>query len=108
MFCFFLDCGGKIGGLSGTFFSPNFPNKYPDNSRCSWTIRGPPGTKKIIIKFLEFYLEVDTKCRYKSTFYIDESHGYVLGNSSAVKIYIIRHNHDFHLLTTSVNAKYYY
>ena len=33
-----------------------------------------------------------------------------VGNSSVVKIYIEfpTHNIDFHLLTTSVNAKYYY
>ena len=30
-----------------------------------------------------------------------------LGNSSVVKIYIIRPYFDYHLLTTSVNAKYY-
>lgn len=60
--CQLEECGGKLGGLSGAFSSPDYPGKYPDDSRCTWTINGPPGTKNIVIKFNEFNLQVDTKC----------------------------------------------
>lgn len=60
--CQLQDCGKQLSGFSGSFVSPNFPDKYPYDSRCTWTISGPVGTKKIVLKFHDFDLQLDTKC----------------------------------------------
>ncbi|CAG5131223.1 unnamed protein product, partial [Candidula unifasciata] len=31
-------CGGELVEQSGVISSPNYPNNYPDNARCQWTI----------------------------------------------------------------------
>ncbi|XP_022799127.1 tolloid-like protein 2 [Stylophora pistillata] len=37
-------CGGPLVLPSGTFRSPGYPGKYPDDVKCIWTIRVPPGS----------------------------------------------------------------
>ncbi|XP_069000621.1 scavenger receptor cysteine-rich domain-containing protein DMBT1 isoform X3 [Embiotoca jacksoni] len=32
-------CGGYLFGFSGTFYSPNYPNMYPEYTDCTWYIR---------------------------------------------------------------------
>jgi cubilin len=56
-------CTRKLQGRAGQFFSPNFPGKYPHDSRCAWKITGLQGTKQIVLKFHSFDLEEDQKCR---------------------------------------------
>ncbi|KAL2100691.1 hypothetical protein ACEWY4_002452 [Coilia grayii] len=34
------NCGALLVEPRGEFFSPNYPNDYPKNARCTWTIRG--------------------------------------------------------------------
>ena len=36
-------CGGYVYAGRGVIPSPNYPNSYPDNSNCTWTIRCQPG-----------------------------------------------------------------
>ncbi|XP_073706508.1 ST14 transmembrane serine protease matriptase a [Garra rufa] len=48
-----FSCGGKLGGSSGTFTSPNFPSYYPPNTTCQWDIEVPEG-KFIKLKFPKF------------------------------------------------------
>ncbi|XP_046712329.1 deleted in malignant brain tumors 1 protein-like isoform X2 [Silurus meridionalis] len=31
-------CGGILTQQQGQFFSPNYPNNYPNNARCTWTL----------------------------------------------------------------------
>ena len=42
---FFVACnsGGFLNGSSGFFSSPNFPNHFPQYSRCVWNITVPSG-----------------------------------------------------------------
>lgn len=44
-FFFFLPalCGGYIRGSSGTILSPGFPDFYPNNLNCTWTIETSHG-----------------------------------------------------------------
>ncbi|KAG7269791.1 hypothetical protein CRUP_033837 [Coryphaenoides rupestris] len=50
-----MKCGGKLMGTQGRFTSPNFPNYYPPNSLCVWTIEVPSG-KWISLTFNTFLL----------------------------------------------------
>ena len=34
-----LACGGQLSGEKGTFTTPNYPNYYPPNAYCEWTIQ---------------------------------------------------------------------
>ena len=42
--------------MSGTFHSPNYPNKYPNGQYCSWTITVSPA-QQIHLTFTDFSLE---------------------------------------------------
>ncbi|XP_078594587.1 uncharacterized protein LOC144872390 isoform X2 [Branchiostoma floridae x Branchiostoma japonicum] len=49
-------CGGRYETAPGTISSPGYPEKYPDNSDCTYTITAPPG-QLIIITIQHFDLE---------------------------------------------------
>lgn len=36
-------CNNVLTGLSGAISSPNFPDPYPHNRECAWTIAAPLG-----------------------------------------------------------------
>ena len=48
--------GTNLHGLAGFIASPNFPNNYPQYSRCAWNITVPSGYF-IKLTFLHFQLE---------------------------------------------------
>ena len=48
--------GENLNGFSGFFSSPNFPNNFPQHSRCVWNITVPSGYI-IKLSFLYFRLE---------------------------------------------------
>ena len=50
--------GEYLNGFSGFFSTPNFPNNYPQYSRCIWNITVPSGYI-IKLSFLYFRLEPD-------------------------------------------------
>ncbi|XP_026143823.1 ST14 transmembrane serine protease matriptase a isoform X2 [Carassius auratus] len=52
-------CGGKLGGSSGSFQSPNFPSYYPPSTTCQWDIEVPNG-KFIKLKFPKFMVSTQT------------------------------------------------
>uniref|UniRef100_A0A8C8AY99 CUB and Sushi multiple domains 2 n=1 Tax=Otus sunia TaxID=257818 RepID=A0A8C8AY99_9STRI len=49
-------CGGYIRGSSGTILSPGFPDFYPNNLNCTWTIETSHG-KGVFFTFHTFHLE---------------------------------------------------
>ncbi|XP_065061581.1 mannan-binding lectin serine protease 1-like [Rhopilema esculentum] len=57
------ECGGALSGLFGRLKSPNFPEKYPDNLRCSWNIAVPAGFY-ISLNFTQFDTENYDGCEY--------------------------------------------
>ena len=57
----YLDVWIFISGISGEFTSPNFPDKYPINIECTWTIMGGIG-KRITVAFPDFELEDSFSC----------------------------------------------
>ncbi|XP_051722941.1 deleted in malignant brain tumors 1 protein-like isoform X32 [Ctenopharyngodon idella] len=54
-------CGDYLTDWMGEFFSPRYPNSYPDNARCTWTIHSTGGTT-VLLTFTDVYLE--TCCDY--------------------------------------------
>lgn len=48
VFSFYLlysGCGGDLVMETGAFNSPNYPDAYPPNVECVWTIRSSPGNR---------------------------------------------------------------
>lgn len=57
-------CGGRLDKPSGTFKTPNWPEKdYPAGVTCSWHIIAPKN-QIIEVKFEKFDVERDNYCRY--------------------------------------------
>jgi len=58
-----LTCGGPIVDLEGSIFSPNYPQPYPKDVSCMWTMRAPIGYL-IKINFQKFDLENSNYCDF--------------------------------------------
>ncbi|MEE6466793.1 hypothetical protein FKM82_007054 [Ascaphus truei] len=56
-------CGGELSGPTGSFNSPGYPMKYPNNKECIWYIQTSPGSS-IQITILEFSIEYHSTCTY--------------------------------------------
>ncbi|XP_037612385.1 cubilin [Sebastes umbrosus] len=54
-------CGGDLVMESGAFNSPNYPDAYPPNVECVWTIRSSPGNR-LQLSFIVFHLQGDYGC----------------------------------------------
>uniref|UniRef100_A0A1B0D3H0 Uncharacterized protein n=1 Tax=Phlebotomus papatasi TaxID=29031 RepID=A0A1B0D3H0_PHLPP len=54
-------CGGSLKSEKGQFASPNYPNPYPANVECVWTLEASPGNK-IQVEFSEFALADSETC----------------------------------------------
>ncbi|XP_014830968.1 PREDICTED: cubilin, partial [Poecilia mexicana] len=55
-------CGGDLVMQSGAFNSPNYPDAYPPNMECVWTLRSSPGNR-MQISFIMFHLQGDSDCQ---------------------------------------------
>ncbi|KAG5265323.1 hypothetical protein AALO_G00240990 [Alosa alosa] len=53
------DCSANLTGPNGVLRSPGFPEKYPNNLACSYTVWAPSG-EEIQLLFHAFSLEPDT------------------------------------------------
>lgn len=56
-------CGGDLAGPAGSFNSPGYPNRYPENRECVWYIQTSPGSS-ITITIHEFDIEYHPDCNY--------------------------------------------
>ncbi|XP_008047146.1 procollagen C-endopeptidase enhancer 1 [Carlito syrichta] len=56
-------CGGDVTGESGYVASEGFPNLYPPNKECIWTVTVPEG-QTVSLSFRVFDLELPPACRY--------------------------------------------
>ncbi|KAF4102135.1 deleted in malignant brain tumors 1 protein-like [Onychostoma macrolepis] len=54
-------CGGYLTDWRGELFSPQYPNNYPDNAQCTWTIHST-GNMTVSLTFSGVVLE--TCCDY--------------------------------------------
>ncbi|XP_046880031.1 cubilin [Hypomesus transpacificus] len=56
-------CGGELLGPSGTFHSPEYPDRYPMNRECIWYISTTPGSS-VTLTIYEFDVEYHPNCNY--------------------------------------------
>ena len=56
-------CGGKFTTPKGLLTSPSYPERYPDNADCVYSISQPAGTV-ILLNFLTMDVESDSTCRW--------------------------------------------
>ncbi|XP_059377005.1 deleted in malignant brain tumors 1 protein-like isoform X2 [Carassius carassius] len=54
-------CGGQITNRRGDLSSPRYPNNYPDNSRCTWTIHS---TERMKVSLTFNSVSLETCCDY--------------------------------------------
>ncbi|KAH9492503.1 hypothetical protein Btru_026013 [Bulinus truncatus] len=56
-----LICGRTLTAPSGIITSPNYPNNYPANKICEWTITVGNG-KQILLNISDFEMEISDTC----------------------------------------------
>uniref|UniRef100_A0A171AMT0 Cubilin-like protein n=1 Tax=Triatoma infestans TaxID=30076 RepID=A0A171AMT0_TRIIF len=54
-------CGGNFISESGTIVSPNYPDNYPPNSECVWTLYTSPGNR-VMLEIVELNIEMSESC----------------------------------------------
>ncbi|XP_045623432.1 cubilin [Procambarus clarkii] len=54
-------CGGDLTSMSGEVASPNYPEPYPDNTDCEWSISAGSGNR-VELNFIEFDIEESAGC----------------------------------------------
>ena len=57
------DCDRVMTANYGYFSSPNYPNNYPNNARCSYSISAPSG-RQIVVRVHYYDIENEGSCRY--------------------------------------------
>uniref|UniRef100_G1NFR3 CUB domain containing protein 2 n=1 Tax=Meleagris gallopavo TaxID=9103 RepID=G1NFR3_MELGA len=55
-------CGGQLTGLSGEIASPRYPESYPNDAECRWSIRATDGPLTLI--FADFQVEGGQGCGF--------------------------------------------
>lgn len=58
-----VTCGGTIQKNYGNFFSPNFPETYPNEAKCVWNITVTRGMR-VTLNFSYFDIEYHSSCEY--------------------------------------------
>uniref|UniRef100_A0A8C5PBH1 Cubilin n=1 Tax=Leptobrachium leishanense TaxID=445787 RepID=A0A8C5PBH1_9ANUR len=56
-------CGGELYGPTGSFTSPGYPMKYPENRECIWHLQTSPGSS-IQLTIVDFSIEYHSTCSY--------------------------------------------
>ncbi|XP_025942654.1 CUB domain-containing protein 2 isoform X2 [Apteryx rowi] len=56
-------CGGELTALSGEITSPDYPDNYPNNAECRWSIRAAAGAGVTLV-FADFQVENDEECSF--------------------------------------------
>ncbi|KAJ7395393.1 CUB domain-containing protein 2 isoform X1 [Pitangus sulphuratus] len=57
-------CGGQLTGLSGEITSPRYPESYPNDAECRWSIGGTSGGGPLTLVFADFQMEGGQGCSF--------------------------------------------
>lgn len=60
---FLAGCGGTLFDNSGLLTSPGYPNNYPNNTHCEWTITAPSG-RPLSVSFSVFSINPPGDCAH--------------------------------------------
>uniref|UniRef100_A0A8C1V1L3 CUB and zona pellucida-like domain-containing protein 1 n=1 Tax=Cyprinus carpio TaxID=7962 RepID=A0A8C1V1L3_CYPCA len=69
-------CGGNMTDWRGVLLSPRYPNNYPNNAQCTWTIHSTGNTTVSLI-FTD--VDLETCCDYIKVYDGPSSHHTLLG-----------------------------
>ncbi|XP_049633697.1 cubilin [Suncus etruscus] len=58
---FINGCGGELSGPTGSFSSPGYPDTYPHNKECLWSLETAPGSS-IQLVIHDFDVEYHSRC----------------------------------------------
>ncbi|XP_014254813.1 cubilin-like [Cimex lectularius] len=75
---YYIVCENTFTEKSGVIMSPNYPNGYPPNTNCYYTIERPPMTV-IVVSILDMDIQFDESCGLDSLTIYD-------GNSDKYKV----------------------
>ncbi|XP_061178089.1 cubilin-like [Saccostrea echinata] len=56
-------CGSELTDSTGVITSPNYPNNYPHERECVWTITASDGNQ-VLLNITDFVLENHANCQY--------------------------------------------
>lgn len=59
----FIGCGGELSGPTGSFSSPGYPDSYPHNKECLWSLKTAPGSS-IQLVIHDFDVEYHSRCGF--------------------------------------------
>ncbi|NXL62584.1 CDCP2 protein, partial [Chordeiles acutipennis] len=63
--CLLTDaCGGQLTGLSGEITSPRYPESYPNDVECRWSIGGAGAGSPLTLVFADFQVEGGQGCGF--------------------------------------------
>lgn len=63
--CLLADaCGGQLTGLSGEITSPRYPESYPNDAECRWSIGGAGAGGPLTLVFADFQMEGGQGCGF--------------------------------------------
>ncbi|NWY09255.1 CDCP2 protein, partial [Aphelocoma coerulescens] len=63
--CLLADaCGGQLTGLSGEITSPRYPESYPNDAECRWSIGGASSGGPLTLVFADFQMEGGQGCGF--------------------------------------------
>ncbi|KFQ39593.1 CUB domain-containing protein 2, partial [Mesitornis unicolor] len=57
-------CGGQLTGLSGEITSPRYPESYPNDAECRWSIGGAGSGGPLTLVFADFQVEGGQGCGF--------------------------------------------
>ncbi|NXX00933.1 CDCP2 protein, partial [Larus smithsonianus] len=57
-------CGGQLTGLSGEITSPRYPESYPNDAECRWSIGGTGSGGPLTLVFADFQVEGGEGCGF--------------------------------------------
>ena len=61
--CCYEPCNDWLDLENGILTSPNYPNSYPANTECSWTIHAPQHNQIVKVQFVDFGVRGILKCK---------------------------------------------
>ncbi|XP_034481448.1 cubilin homolog [Drosophila innubila] len=112
------NCWVRLEQLHGTIETPNFPENYPPDIRCTWDIRGGQGSNRIQLAFSHMTMENnDARCDYDYVLLRDYRDNQLISEqrlcdlkdeiiSSVGNRLVVKFNSDYTIVAQGFHAEY--